>query len=397
MHSSKKLPLGWCIKRLDELARINPEQIGDSTPPDTAIDYIDLGAVEETGGIPKTSRLLFGDAPSRARRKVSCGDILASTVRPYLRGFTRVNRNGNDAITIASTGYAVIHPLNPGDGEFIYQQVLSTGFLTWLLPLMTGSNYPAVSDSDMAAYPLPCPPPDERQQIGESLAAVDNAKAQTQAVIAQTWVVKSTLLQNLLTHGLPKRKTQFRNVSLGEVFQERKERGRSGLPIMSVTMNSGLVERASLDRRMETTLESGDHILARKGDIAYNMMRMWQGVFGLAKRDCLISPAYVVVQPLTGIVPEYASYLFKHPATIRKFHLFSQGLTDDRLRLYFNQFKSIKLKILADEGEQRKIATMLEAVDIRIDSLTEYSKRLSTVKQALSQVLLTGRVRIRSK
>jgi type I restriction enzyme, S subunit len=164
---------------------------------------------------------------------------------------------------------------------------------------------------------------------------------------------------------------------------------------MSVTRNNGLVERASLDRRMETTLESEDYLLAREGDIAYNMMRMWQGVFGLAKRDGLVSPAYVVVKPLAGIVPEYAAYLFKHPATIRKFHLFSQGLTDDRLRLYFEQFKTIKLKIAADEGVQHKIAAMLDAVDIRIDSLIEYSERLSTVKQALSHVLLTGKLRVK--
>ena len=33
---------------------------------------------------------------------------------------------------------------------------------------------------------------------------------------------------------------------------------------------------------------------ARVGDIAYNMMRMWQGATGVAPLDGLISPAYVV-------------------------------------------------------------------------------------------------------
>lgn len=34
---------------------------------------------------------------------------------------------------------------------------------------------------------------------------------------------------------------------LGEIFSERKEPGRLGLPIMSVTMGSGIVKRDSLD------------------------------------------------------------------------------------------------------------------------------------------------------
>jgi type I restriction enzyme S subunit len=261
--------------------------------------------------------------------------------------------------------------------------------------LMTGSGYPAVSETDMAAYPLPCPPPSERQRIGDVLAVVDSAINQTHAAIEQTRRVKTALLDSLVTRGLPRKRTKFRKIRLGEVFQERKERGRPGLPIMAVTMNDGLVERISLDRRMETSLEAESHLLARKGDIGYNMMRMWQGVFGLAQRDCLISPAYVVVTPLAGIVPEYAAYLFKHPAVVRKFHLFSQGLTDDRLRLYFDQFKTITLQIVADEDEQRKIAVTLQAVDDRIDSLVTYCERLSCVKQALGHVLLTGKKRVK--
>jgi type I restriction enzyme, S subunit len=38
---------------------------------------------------------------------------------------------------------------------------------------------------------------------------------------------------------------------------------------------------------------------ALKGDIAYNMMRMWQGAVGIAPVDGLVSPAYVVA-PVPG-------------------------------------------------------------------------------------------------
>ncbi len=50
---------------------------------------------------------------------------------------------------------------------------------------------------------------------------------------------------------------------------------------------------------------------AVKGDIAYNMMRMWQGAVGVAPVDGLISPAYVVARhtnsnrmPCAGFISE---------------------------------------------------------------------------------------------
>ena len=36
---------------------------------------------------------------------------------------------------------------------------------------------------------------------------------------------------------------------------------------------------------------------AAQKDIAYNMMRMWQGAVGVAPVDGLVSPAYVVAVP----------------------------------------------------------------------------------------------------
>ena len=70
---------------------------------------------------------------------------------------------------------------------------------------------------------------------------------------------------------------------------------------MSVTLNNGLVDREDLDRKMETNLAENEHLLVRKGDIAYNMMRMWQGACGLAAKDGLVSPAYVVLKPKLSI------------------------------------------------------------------------------------------------
>jgi type I restriction enzyme S subunit len=153
---------------------------------------------------------------------------------------------------------------------------------------------------------------------------------------------------------------------LGDLFSNRQEPGRAGLPVMSVTMNDSLVLRDDLERRMESTLRPDQHLLVKKGDIAYNMMRMWQGACGLATADGIVSPAYVVLAPKAGIESGFAYHWFKSARMIHLFWAYSHGLTEDRLRLYFDEFAEIPLAPPSLQ-KQRKIVTILDAWDQAID------------------------------
>jgi type I restriction enzyme, S subunit len=179
---------------------------------------------------------------------------------------------------------------------------------------------------------------------------------------------------------------------LGAFFKSRKEKGTSGLPTFSVTLTNGLVPRDSLDRKMDTNLRDAEHLLARKGDIVYNMMRMWQGASGLAYLDCLLSPAYVVLAPKKEIDSLYASYLFKSPRLIYLFWAYSYGLTDDRLRLYYNDFKNIPVTIPTIQ-EQQRIAQILSTWDKAIEKLEALVAAKQKRKKVLMQQLLTGNKR----
>lgn len=179
---------------------------------------------------------------------------------------------------------------------------------------------------------------------------------------------------------------------LGNFFCSRRERGIPDLPTLSVTLTNGLVPRDSLDRKMETNLSDEEHLLVRKDDIVYNTMRMWQGASGLADRDGLLSPAYVVLAPKKGIDPLYASYLFKSSRFIYLFWAYSYGLTSDRLRLYFNDFKSIPVNILP-LPEQIKTGNILSTWDKAIEKLEALIAAKQKRKKALMQQLLTGKKR----
>jgi type I restriction enzyme S subunit len=179
---------------------------------------------------------------------------------------------------------------------------------------------------------------------------------------------------------------------LGTAFSSRRERGKSGLPTLSVTLNDGLVERSSLDRKTDTNLLAEQHLSVKTGDIAYNMMRMWQGASGLSDREGIVSPAYVVLQPNKTVHPAYAAYLFKSPKMIHSFWAFSYGLTDDRLRLYFKDFSAIPVTLPPLE-EQQRIADILRTWDRAIETTTALIQTSRAQKSALLQQLLTEQMR----
>jgi type I restriction enzyme S subunit len=159
-----------------------------------------------------------------------------------------------------------------------------------------------------------------------------------------------------------------RRPRLGDYFENRQEPGREGLPTLSVTMNDGLILRDEIERRTETTLLPDQHLLVRRGDIAYNMMRMWQGACGLAENDGLVSPAYVVLTPKAGIDSRFAYHWFKSGRMTYLLWAYSHGLTEDRLRLYFDDFAEIPIAPPPLE-QQRRIVAVLDTWDRAIDQI----------------------------
>ena len=193
------LPSGWRVVRLEDTVEVNRDQWDPEEG--SGILYLDLTAVIAPGRLAAPKELAARDAPSRARRRVAAGDILVSTVRPYLRGFAKVTQAPNNLI--ASTGFAVLTPRDEVDGSLIYHHVMAPSFALYLEANMTGQAYPAVRPSDVATYPILLPPLAEQRAIAAVLDSIDGAIERTDDVIAATERLRDALLHELLTRGVP--------------------------------------------------------------------------------------------------------------------------------------------------------------------------------------------------
>lgn len=236
----------------------------------------------------------------------------------------------------------------------------------------------------------------EQQKIADCLTSLDEMIAAQGRKVESLKTYKHGLMQQLFPRegeNRPRlRFPEFRNgpewkeAKAGTLFANRSERGDDSLPIYSVTMMDGLVRRTSLDRRIDDLADAKGNKKAYRHDIAYNMMRMWQGACGVACEECMVSPAYVVLSPRSGVHSPFYGYLFKMPQMIRLFTSHSRGITEDRLRLYYQDFSNISLP-QPDVREQERIAYCLFALDTRIATESEKLDAWKAHKRGLMQQL----------
>ena len=183
-------------------------------------------------------------------------------------------------------------------------------------------------------------------------------------------------------------------VPLGQVFKKRTARGKRGVPVFSVTQDRGMVLRATLDRKTGNDVSADKSLLVEPGDVAYNMMRMWQGAVAVGKERCVISPAYVVCRPNAGQVdPNFMLAYFKSKAGMHKLFAYSYGVTADRLRLYYEDFGLVPAP-LPSLPEQIAIAEMLECWDKAIQTLELKIGKKKHIKHGLTQKLLSEQTRM---
>jgi len=173
----------------------------------------------------------------------------------------------------------------------------------------------------------------------------------------------------------------------GRLFSHRVETGFPDLPILEVSLRTGVRVRDMENlKRKQVISQKEKYKRAAKGDIAYNMMRMWQGAVGPAPVDGLVSPAYVVVKPYPEANSAYFSYLFRTSAYMREVNKFSRGIVADRNRLYWESFKQMP-SLVPPRAEQDQIVAYLRAQDAHI-------ARFIKAKRELIKLLTEQKLRI---
>ena len=153
---------------------------------------------------------------------------------------------------------------------------------------------------------------------------------------------------------------------MGELYIERNERGNDSLQILSVSIHTGVSDRAldeeTLGKFVKRSEDKSTYKHVYAGDLIFNMMRAWQGAIGVAKNEGMISPAYISAIPNDEVYPLFVDYALRRDSAIAEINNLSYGVTDFRKRLYWDSFVKVGCKI-PSVNEQRKIYDYFKNLD----------------------------------
>lgn len=283
--------------------------------------------------------------------------------------------------------------------------------------LARGATFAEISGDALKRVVLPSPPTDEQRRIADWLDLQTHRIDKRRELLGKKRELlrdlKKSVVEEATFRGIAEG-VNFRDsgigwlsnvpahwptLRLGSLFREAADAGIEGLPMLSVSLHTGITDKELDDEEMERKVSrSEDRTLYKRvkpGDLVYNQMRAWQGAFGAAQIEGLVSPAYVVARPRRGVVPRFVEYLLRAPAAIEEIRRRSRGITDFRLRLYWDEFKNIRIALPPLE-EQEAIAAFLDRklsqIDRQIALIDRLDGLLQQQRKAIIHEAVTGKI-----
>ena len=282
------------------------------------------------------------------------------------------------------------------------------------------TTIPNLSQSRLSSFYIPLPPLSEQKAIAAVLSAIQEAKEKTEAVISATKELKKSMMKHLFTYGpvSPKEKDkvelkqtelgplpkEWEVVRLGDIFsiQQGKSvspKSRFGLRMRPFLRTAnilwGKIDVSVLDymhfeetEEQKLTLQYGDLLVCEGGDIGRTAI--W--------RD-QIKPCYYqnhlhrLRSTRPDIVPIFYMYWMELAFTISRLYggvgnkTTIPNLSQSRLLSFYIPLPPLPI--------QQKIASILSAIDAKIEAEVNKKKALEALFKSMLHHLMTGKVRVK--
>ena len=186
------------IKRLGELVNFSKERWDKVKWPTDVFRYIEINSIDiGTGEIYAVSVVEVKKAPSRAQMFLRKGDIIISTTRPY-RGAIAIIPDKFDK-SIGSTGFSILRNINDKvNKKYLFAILCSNIGLKQMEQRMSGGNYPAITEEELAKIFTPLP----LYQIQDKIANIMDGAYKKQSEILDKVAKMLSAIEPCLLKGL---------------------------------------------------------------------------------------------------------------------------------------------------------------------------------------------------
>lgn len=301
------------------------------------------------------------------------------------------------------------------DGVFLAAQLRIPQFRSQFVRAAAGATRYGLSMDAVESASVWLPPLPEQRRIAEILTAVDDAIDAARAVIAQTRRLKTALLHDLLTHGLPGRHVEFRDIQgVGSIPTDWRtvrldevaavDRGRFmvrprndprfyGGPIPFV-QTSDVVNSGDYLRGHTQTLNHEGLKVSRLFP-AGTILVVIAGTVGeatIAGYEVAFPDSVVGVTPHPDLDPLFLLRTIQHA-----YGRICRTATESAQANINLELLKPTLLPLPPPDERDAIMRLLRTVEERIEAGEADLRQSASLKSALSQALLTGRLGIAMK
>ena len=401
------IPEEWEVKSLSEIGSfskgkgISKNEIVKSGIP--CMRYAEI--YTEYNIILKNIKSFINEKSALNSKKIINGDILFASSGETLDDIGKSVAFIDNFEVYVGGDTVILSPTIKYNSLFISFQLNSASVRTQLRKLGQGSSIVHIYSSGLEKVKIPLPPLKEQEKIADILSTADEKIDIIALQIAKTEELKKGLLQKLLSEGIGH--TEFKNSELGKIPKNWEVKQIKDFSII-VTGNTPPTKDIKnygteypwitpTDIGSKKNIFIGGRSLSSQGyskarQLPKNTILITSiasiGKNAILKKQGSCNQQINAILPSDNHISEYVYYWFEN--NISKII----GLAGQTAVLMINKTDFSKIKIpLPPLKEQKQIADILSTVDEKLEVLRAKKEKYEKLKIALSQKLLSGKIR----
>ena len=404
-----QIPGHWKTVRVKALLseRVDKSDTGLEEPLSMSQKY-GIIPTKEMDVIPNMASTFIG------AKRVFKKDLVFNKLKAHLGVFAISEYDG-----LVSPDYAVYTPNDRVYLPFMEYMFHTPLYIREFTKRTTGvaAGFMRLYTDGLFAIPFVYPPINEQHSIvsylDDKCSKLDKMLEGKQKQIELLAELKQRIIADAVTHGVnPDVKMRATNISwLSEIPKHWKEQRMASLFTGEIDVNKNfefkhafkfnygqLVPKNEIGDPEEYRSVYVKYSKIKAGDILINGLNLNYDFVSqrvaCASLDGIITSAYVVCRPRTGVNYDYYTYLFKSMDSMKLFHGMGTGI---RLTLSFKELKKQMIPI-PPQSEQRAIVEFIKCKEAKFDSLTSKLQQeiesIKEYKQRLISDVVTGQIKV---
>ena len=162
--------------------RVSSSELNEDNYVSTENMLQDFQGIQEAKSVPEDVNVI----------SFSCGDILISNIRPYLKKVWKATFNGG-----CSSDVFVLQANDNIESDYLHYVVANDKFINFVMSGAKGVKMPRGDKNQMKKYPLSLPQIQEQKKIGKMLSLLDERIATQNKIIEDLKKLKSAISEKL--------------------------------------------------------------------------------------------------------------------------------------------------------------------------------------------------------